>query len=145
MPQAQAEALIRQYYEAFNAGDAAAMLACLAENVRHDVNQGGTRVGKKLFAEFCAHMARCYKERLSDIVIMASQDGRRAAAEFTVHGEYLATDEGLPPAKGQRYELPAGTFFELSGERISRVTTYYNLADWTAQVVGEKKPAKARK
>ena len=41
-------------------------------------------------------MARCYKERLSDIVIMASRDGRRAAAEFIVHGKYLATDEGLP-------------------------------------------------
>ena len=52
MPQAKAEALIRQYYEAFNAGDASAMLACLAEDVRHDVNQGGTRVGKKLFTEF---------------------------------------------------------------------------------------------
>jgi steroid delta-isomerase-like uncharacterized protein len=143
-PTRETEALIRQYYGAFNAGDAPGMLACLAEDVRHDVNQGGARVGKKLFAEFCAHMARCYKERLSDIVIMASKDGRRAAAEFIVHGEYLSTDEGLPPAKGQRYELPAGTFFELSGERISRVTTYYNLADWTAQVVGEKKPAKAR-
>jgi steroid delta-isomerase-like uncharacterized protein len=144
MSQAKAKALVQHYYEAFNAADTQGMLACLAEDIRHDVNQGGTRVGKKLFAEFCAHMARCYKERLSGIVIMASKDGRRAAAEFTVHGEYLATDEGLPPAKGQRYELPAGTFFELSGERISRVTTYYNLADWTAQVVGEKKPAKAR-
>ncbi|MBV8769677.1 MAG: nuclear transport factor 2 family protein [Hyphomicrobiales bacterium] len=132
----KAEALIRRYYDAFNAGDSKAMLACLAEDVRHDVNQGKTRVGKKSFAEFCAHMARCYKERLSDIVIMASPDGKRAAAEFIVHGEYLATDEGLPPAKGQRYELPAGTFFELRNELISRVTTYYNLADWTAQVVG---------
>jgi steroid delta-isomerase-like uncharacterized protein len=144
MPQAKAEALIQRYYGAFNAGDAQAMLACLTENVRHDVNQGKSRVGKKLFAEFCAHMARCYKERLSDIVIMASKDGGRAAAEFIVHGEYLATDEGLPPAKGQRYELPAGTFFELSHGQISRVTTYYNLADWTAQVMGEKRPAKAR-
>jgi steroid delta-isomerase-like uncharacterized protein len=145
MSQAKTEALIHRYYGAFNAGDTQGMLACLAEDVRHDVNQGGTRVGKTLFAEFCAHMARCYKERLSDIVIMASRDGRRAAAEFIVHGKYLATDEGLPPAKGQRYELPAGTFFELSGEHISRVTTYYNLADWTAQVVGDNKPAKARK
>ncbi|MBV9051894.1 MAG: nuclear transport factor 2 family protein [Hyphomicrobiales bacterium] len=136
MSKAQAEALIGRYYEAFNAGDTKAMLACLSEDVRHDVNQGRSRVGKKLFSEFCAHMARCYKERLSDIVIMASPDGKRAAAEFVVHGEYLATDEGLPPAKGQRYELPAGTFFALSDGRITRVTTYYNLADWTAQVVG---------
>jgi steroid delta-isomerase-like uncharacterized protein len=146
MPQSKAEALIRRYYDAFNAGDAQAMLACITEDVRHDVNQGGgTRVGKQLFAEFCAHMARCYQERLADIVIMASQDGRRAAAEFTVHGEYLSTDEGLPPAKGQRYVLPAGTFFELGDGLIARVTTYYNLADWTAQVVGTGKGAGARK
>jgi steroid delta-isomerase-like uncharacterized protein len=135
MSQAKAEALIRRYYDAFNAGDASGMIGCLAERVRHDVNQGGTRIGKKRFAEFCTHMARCYKERLADIVIMASKDGRRAAAEFTVHGEYLSTDEGLPPAKGQRYVLPAGAFFELSDGHIVRVTTYYNLADWTAQVV----------
>ena len=144
MSQANTETLIRRYYESFNASDASGMLACLAEDVRHDVNQGGTRVGKKLFSEFCAHMARCYKERLSDIVIMVSKDGKRAAAEFIVHGEYLATDEGLPPAKGQRYLLPAGTFFEITEARILRVTTYYNLADWTAQVVSGEKPAKAR-
>ncbi|MBV9430448.1 MAG: nuclear transport factor 2 family protein [Hyphomicrobiales bacterium] len=136
MSKAETEALIRHYYDAFNVGDTQTMLACLAEDVRHDVNQGKSRTGKKLFAEFCAHMARCYKELLSDVVIMVSPDGKRAAAEFTVHGEYLVTDEGLPPARGQRYELPAGTFFALSDGRITRVTTYYNLADWTAQVVG---------
>ncbi len=137
MPRKIAEALIRRYYDAFNRGDAAGMLSCLAEDVRHDVNQGERRVGKALFAEFCAHMARCYEERLENIVIMANEDGTRAAAEFIVHGRYLATDKGLPPAEGQLYVLPAGTFFELGSLLIRRITTYYNLADWTAQVVGK--------
>jgi len=53
-----------------------------------------------------------------------------------VHGKYIATGEGLPPAKGQTYVLPAGTFFEIDDGLITRVTTYYNLKDWTAQVVG---------
>ena len=56
-------------------------------------------------------MNRCYRERLTDLVIMTSADGRRAAAEFVVHGEYLADDDGLPPARGQAYVLPAGAFF----------------------------------
>jgi steroid delta-isomerase-like uncharacterized protein len=137
MPRKTAEALIRRYYDAFNRGDASGMLSSLAEDVRHDVNQGERRVGKALFAEFCAHMARCYKERLEKIVIMANEDGTRAAAEFIVHGRYLATDEGLPPAEGQRYVLPAGAFFELRDGVIARVTTYYNLADWTEQVLGK--------
>jgi steroid delta-isomerase-like uncharacterized protein len=58
----------------------------------------------------------------------------RAAAEFVVHGRYLATDEGLPEAKGQTYVLPAGAFLEVREGRIARVTTYYNLQDWLRQV-----------
>ena len=67
---------------------------------------------------------------------MVSADGRRAAAEYVVHGQYLAGDEGLPPARGQRYVLPGGAFFELRGGRIARVTNYYNLGDWISQVSG---------
>lgn len=126
--------LIARYYAAFNAGDTEGMLACLADDVRHDVNQGGMRRGKSAFAGFCAHMARCYREKLADIVIMTEPTGTRAAAEFTVEGAYLATDEGLPEAQGQTYRLPAGTFFEVADGRIRRVTTYYNLNDWIAQV-----------
>ena len=58
--------------------------------------------------------------QLADMVIMTSPDGARAAAEFTVHGEYIATDEGLPKAEGQRYVLPAGAFLEL-GERYPEI------------------------
>ena len=129
-------ALIERYYAAFNAGDGAGMLACLSDDVVHDINQGERQSGKAAFAAFLAHMDRCYRERLADIVIMASEDGTRAAAEFVVHGEYLATDEGFPPATGQTYVLPAGTFFAVTNGRIERVSVYYNLADWTAQVVG---------
>ncbi|MEQ8335475.1 ketosteroid isomerase-related protein [Nisaea sp.] len=131
-----AAALVQRYYDAFNAGDVPGMLACLSEDVAHDVNQGGRRTGKALFGEFCAHMERCYREQLTDIVVMPSADGRRAAAEFTVNGTYLSDDDGLPPATGQTYCLPAGTFFDIADGKITRVTTHYNLQDWIAQVTG---------
>ena len=127
-------ALIGRYYDCFNAGNWQGMLECLSDEVIHDINQGQSQHGKGAFAAFLAHMERCYREQLTDIVIMASDDGARASAEFVVHGEYIATDEGLPEATGQRYVLPAGAFFALEGCEISRVTVYYNLADWTAQV-----------
>jgi len=128
--------LIACYYAAFNAGDVAGMLACLSGDVRHDINQGEAHHGKAAFARFCARMARCYRERLSDIVIMTDPAGSRAAAEFTVDGEYLAADDGLPEATGQTYSLSAGTFFEVADGQITRVTTYYNLQDWIRQVGG---------
>jgi steroid delta-isomerase-like uncharacterized protein len=128
--------LIRAYYDAFNAGDMAAFLDLLDESVVHDINQGSRQSGKEAFRSFMEHMNRCYREQLTDIVVMPSADGTRAAAEFIVHGEYLATDEGLPEAAGQTYELPAGAFFEIRNGKIKRVTNYYNLKDWIAQVAG---------
>ncbi|MEX0303678.1 MAG: ketosteroid isomerase-related protein [Leisingera sp.] len=125
---------IARYFAAFNAGDTDAMLECLDDQIAHHVNEGQIRVGKEKFAEFCAHMSRCYKEELTDMVIFSAEEGTRAAAEFIVNGTYLQTDEGLPDANGQTYRLPGGSFFELKDGKISRVTTYYNLADWIAQV-----------
>ncbi len=134
MSRADTIALIRAYYDAFNAGDAAGMLDCLTEDVEHRVNEGAHRIGRAKFAEFCSHMGVSYREALRDMVIFATDDGSRAAAEFVVHGEYLQTDPGLPEAKGQRYVLPAGGFFEVRGGKIARITTFYNLRDWIAQV-----------
>ncbi len=125
--------IVTAYYAAFNAGDTDAMLALVADDVRHDVNQGEPRHGKALFAAFNAHMTRCYRERLTDMAIFA--EGNRAAAEFTVNGTYLATDDGLPEASGQTYILPAGAFLSVNAHGlIDRITTYYNLADWLKQV-----------
>lgn len=134
MTRADTIALIRRYYDAFNAGNPAGMLDCLSDDIEHRVNEGAHRIGKEKFAEFCGHMGVSYREQLQDMVIFASDDASRGAAEFVVHGEYLQTDPGLPEAKGQRYILPAGGFFEVKNSKISRITTFYNLNDWVAQV-----------
>jgi steroid delta-isomerase-like uncharacterized protein len=128
--------LISRYYAAFNAGDMPSFLSMLTEDVVHDINQGGRETGKRAFAAFMQRMNRCYKEEIVDLVVMASEDGSRAAAEFTVLGKYLVSDEGLPEAAGQTYRLPAGAFFEIRGGRVARITNYYNLQDWIAQVGG---------
>ncbi|WP_207536665.1 ketosteroid isomerase-related protein [Sabulicella rubraurantiaca] len=130
------EILIRDYYAAFNRGDWEAMLSLLTEDVAHDVNQGTRETGRDAFRTFLGRMERAYRECVEDLVVMTSSDGARAAAEFTIHGQYLTTDEGLPAARGQRYVLPVGAFFEFRDRRIARVTNYYNLADWLQQVGG---------
>ena len=135
---ASPEPLIRAYYAAFNRADWPAFLALLADDVAHDISQGGRQLGRDAFARFMRHMDRCYQERIEDLVVMLEPTGSRAAAEFTVHGAYRATDPGVPagtpPASGQRYTLPAGAFFEIRDGRIARVTNHYSLADWVRQV-----------
>ncbi|MDK2778363.1 MAG: nuclear transport factor 2 family protein [Pseudomonadota bacterium] len=129
-----AVAIIRAYYDAFNRQDMDTFLSLLSDEVVHDINQGQRESGKAAFAEFMAKMNRHYREQLLDLEIMANEAGTRAAAEFVVLGEYLKTDDGLPAAAGQTYRLPAGAFFELAGGKVTRVTNYYNLEDWIAQV-----------
>lgn len=128
------KATIEAYYDAFNRGDLAGMLATLHDDFAHNVNEGTTRLGKEAFAEFCRHMSETYRERLTDIVVFSNPEGTRGAAEFIVNGTYLKTDPGLPEARGQTYVLPAGGFFTLKDGKITRVTTYYNLQDWIRQV-----------
>ena len=126
--------LIRKYYAAFNAGDMQTFESLLADDVIHDINQGGREAGKVAFRAFMQRMNGAYKEHLTDMVVFANADGTRAAAEFVVNGEYLASDPGLPPAHGQKYVLPAGAFFNVRDGKVARITNYYNLQDWIAQV-----------
>lgn len=125
---------IQKYYDSFNQGEMEPFFVLMAEDVVHDINQGKQEVGKVLFRSFMERMNRHYKEKVVELVIFTNQKGTRAAAEFFVEGTYLTTDHGLPPARGQTYRLRCGSFFELKGGKISRITTYYNLTDWLAQV-----------
>jgi len=138
--QSPAIGLLTQYYSAFNAGDHTSMLSLLTDDVAHDTNQGSRETGRDAFAAFLQRMERCYAEQLVDLVLFADASGTRAAAEFTVLGTYLSTDDGLPPATGQTYRLPAGAFFTLEQGFISRVSMYYNLEDWLRQITPAEAP-----
>lgn len=128
--------LLTDYYNAFNRQDMDAFLGMLTDDVIHDVNQGDREIGKQAFSAFMDRMNAHYKEQIVDITIMTNDEGDRAAVEFTVLGEYLSTDEGLPEAAGQTYRLPAGAFFEIRDGKVARISNYYNLEDWVAQVAG---------
>ena len=131
--------LIARYYATFNQtsqipGDRSAFLALLTADVVHDLNQGEREIGHAAFTRFLARMDRCYREQIRDLTFTVAPDGTRAAAEYVVHGTYIAQDDGLPPATGQRYVLPGGAFFDVRSGKIARVTNCYNLNDWLRQI-----------
>lgn len=123
---------IEQYYQAFNQQDWDGMLALLTTDVVHDINQGGRESGIEAFRQFLEHMDHCYREQVTELVVM--YNGERAAAEFVIEGEYRVTDGDFLPATGQRYSLPVGAFFELRDGKIARISNYYNLQEWLRQV-----------
>jgi len=126
--------LIREYYHAFNTGDMKTFFDLMSTDIEHDINQGKRELGKEKFHHFMERMNKCYREKITDLVIFASDSGDRAATEFMVEGTYLATDQGLPPAHHQQYKLPGGAFFAIKEGKISRVTNYYNLNEWLLQI-----------
>jgi steroid delta-isomerase-like uncharacterized protein len=130
----RASELVLDYYAALNRNDIDGVLALLTDDVVHELNQGPREVGHAAFAAFLQRMEACYREQLRDLVVMSSPDGQRAAAEYMVHGEYVADDIGMPPARGQKYLMSGGAFFAFHDGRIRRVTDCYNVQEWLAQV-----------
>ena len=122
--------IVQQYYTHFNQKNWQGMLDLLHPEVRHEPNQGEVRIGNEMFTEFMQKMDDAYDETLTDMVFFSSSDEARIAAEFVVNGTYKQAEEGLPPAHGQKYVLPAGAFLEVKEGKITRVTTYYNLPLW---------------
>lgn len=130
----ETEKLIKSYYEAFNAKNYHGILNLLADDVVHDTNQGSRTVGKEQFEKFLGEMHEFYDEQLSSIVVMVHSEEKRVAAEFICSGVYKSTAQGLPPARGQKYKLPVGCFFEIENGQIARITNYYNMTTWLNQV-----------
>lgn len=127
---------VKAYYDAFNSRNWPEMLSLVDDNIRHEPNQGKPRIGKTMFTDFMQQMDSSYAETLKDIVLFSSEKEGRIAAEFVVHGTYKKAEEGLPPAHGQSYVLPAAAFLEVTNGKITRVTTYYNLELWIELVSG---------
>jgi len=122
--------VVKQYYSSFNRKDWQGMLDLLHSEIRHEPNQGDVRIGKELFTEFLKMMDDSYEETLTEMVFFTEPGGTRVAAEFTVNGVYNKGEDDMPAAHGQTYVLSAAAFLEIKEDKISRVTTYYNLPLW---------------
>lgn len=124
------KAILEQYYKAFNDKNFEGMLSLLSADVVHDINEGESQVGVETFRTFLKGMDTYYDETAINLVFMTNEDNSRGSAEFRIQGTYKVTCQGLPPARGQKYDLPVGAFFEFKNGKITRVTNYYNLNLW---------------
>lgn len=123
--------IVKEYYAAFNDKNWDGMLALVADDIRHEPNQGEPREGKELFQAFMKKMDESYEETLTNMKFYVAEENDGAiAAEFTVNGLYNKAEEGLPEAEGQAYVLPAAAFLTVKDGKITRVATHYNLELW---------------
>ncbi len=127
--------LIETYFDALNKKDMGLYFSIMDKTVIHDINQGTSEQGTEKYKKFMKKVGDSFDEKLSDLIIMVSDDGKYAAARWIDHGIYIKDFPGMDiPAKNQKYALAGGHFFEIRNGKLSRVTTYYNAADFMDQV-----------
>lgn len=132
---ADTKQLVQDYYTALNNKDMNQFFALMDPNVIHDINQGGSERGIPKFKKFMELSNNSFNEKLTNIIIMVSDDGKHAAATWVDHGTYFKDYPGMTTkAKNQKYVLPGGHFFDIDKGAISRVTTYYNATDFMKQI-----------
>jgi steroid delta-isomerase-like uncharacterized protein len=135
-PMARVETLttIQNFYQYFNASQLDKLYALVANNVVHEMNYGGAVAGKEAFIQFMQDSKKHYDEKVENIIMMVSEDGRHVSTKFKVKGKYLQTDVSNIPAKGQNYELTALNYFELENGKIVKAQCWYDEGDFKKQV-----------
>lgn len=120
MSRAVTISLIERFFASVNARDFDGVEDCMHEDMVFEFSPGKRDFGKRAFRQFLAEQTTGSDEQIGDITIITSEDGTRAAAEFTRRGRVPnAADDGLP---GERFSRPDGMFFAVEDGLISRIT-----------------------
>ncbi|MGE0233388.1 MAG: nuclear transport factor 2 family protein [Flavobacteriaceae bacterium] len=115
--QIKGAALARQKIDAFLSAysrrDIAAVLGLLDEEAVLEDDKGNRQIGREAFERFFVARFAHGRETIGDKALMASEDGSRGAAEFTLRGER---------EDGRSFSLNKGLFFALDAGTITRVS-----------------------
>lgn len=128
--------LIKTYFESYNARQANTYFGTISSNVVNETNQGNAIVGLETFKVFMHAFMTSFDSRMSQIVLLVSDDGRYASASWVNTGTYVKSDPAITaiPAKNQKYTVHGANFFEVSDGKIARITTYYNAEEFAKQL-----------
>lgn len=119
--------LLNDYFRAYNAKDVEALLGLVRADLRHDIDCRQRELGKQAFRRFLLTKTALFDEHVYDLELFINADGTRAAAEYKVLGFFLSGDHASRlPAGGRTYRVAAGTFFDVHGGLISRISSYGN-------------------
>ncbi|MCB1475564.1 MAG: nuclear transport factor 2 family protein [Rhodobiaceae bacterium] len=104
---------ISAFLKAYGKRDIGGLLELVDDDAVLEDEKGDRRFGSEAFKTYFVSRFAHGRETIGDVAAMASADGSRGAAEFTLRGER----EG-----GDSYSLNKGLFFALDGGMITRVS-----------------------
>lgn len=133
MTEAGIRALCDRAFEAYNAQDWPALFAMMAPDARFDVGPNVPVTGPDGASFIIDFYGKHYETTFADWHHFI--DGDRTASEATMRVTYVATEPGLPEAKGQSGEIPAALFGQVRGGKFTRIKMICSFCDWM-KVIG---------
>ena len=131
---AELKAISEAYYTAYNAEDIEGQIKIMADDVIYHSNSDKIRTGTQAYRKYTEGLFKEIDEKCIDIKYFVDEAQGVVTAQSRAEGKYVTSSDGLPKAKGQKYNIPVVEVFEIKSGKISKLTTYYNEDLWKTQI-----------
>lgn len=128
------KAVAEAYYMAYNKADVEGQTKLMTDDMIYHSNSDKIRVGKDAYHKYTVGLFKEIDEKCIDIKYFVDEAQGVVTAQSRVEGKYVTSSEGLPKAKGQKYNIPVVEVFEIKDGKIKKLTTYYNEDLWKTQI-----------
>lgn len=120
--------IVNSFYSLFNDLKLDELSNLISPNIKLSMNMHDPSYGKEEFMTYMNDSTHYFDEKVSEIVIMASEDGRYISSKFVFSGTYISTDPFLGvKASGQSYSFEAHNYFTIDDNGlITEAACFYN-------------------
>ncbi|KFB09639.1 nuclear transport factor 2 family protein [Nitratireductor basaltis] len=129
MSQLETRSLVERFLTALNAADWDAATTLVAEDAAIDLPGEERVIGADKLHWYLGQTGRQYRFHVSDLEILVSESGVRAAAEFTLTRNYVDSSDLPEQIRGQSVALQGAIMFEVDDGKITRMTRYERPAE----------------
>ncbi|MBV7410747.1 nuclear transport factor 2 family protein [Maritimibacter sp. DP1N21-5] len=115
-------------FAAFNAKDWDNVLAHVDPQCVLEIGPNNTLTGTAGAREIISYYLKFYEMRF--ISYHHFIDGNRSSTDATMRVKYLATEPGMPEARGQTADVPFACFGEVRNGKYTRIRMIFSFVDW---------------
>jgi len=128
------EKMMGDYLAAWNTHDVEKLLSFFTDDAVYDCTpMGKASRGRKELKDFFSSTFTNFHDFKIEMK-SAFNAGERGAGEWVMSGTFANSNIPGMPATGKSFSVPGVGITEYSGDKISRVTNYWNLAAFLQQV-----------
>jgi steroid delta-isomerase-like uncharacterized protein len=128
------EKMINDYLSAWNAHDVERILSFFTDDCVYNCTpMEKVSRGKNELKDFFSNMFTEFPDAKIEMK-SGFNAGDRGAGEWVLSGTFAHSNNPAMPATGKKFSIPGVAINEYSGDKISRVTNYWNLASYLQQV-----------